>query len=683
MSDIKVSVIIPVYNASRWLAECLSTVISQTLQEIEIICVDDGSTDGSYQILEAFQKKDDRIKLIKQENAGAGAARNRGLDAASGEYLSFLDADDEFEPEMLLKAFNKCKEDSVDICIFKWGMKDAVDVKFGSFGYNPTLVPEKSVFNEQDIPEDFFGLTNPAAWNKLYRSDFLKENELQFQEIARVDDFCFTYKTLLLAKRITILDEVLMYYRIGNTYSQSNNMTNRWMYLYEAFDALKKVIDKDFSHREKDFLNLVVRNILFVADSIQDREAFESFASEVRDKWLVSLTKDYDKRSSYFIELEYERIHEMLNGSVEDYVFYELRRTKKSEDELWKKGIILENNLKKIETSYYEISSLKSHLKFYAKKRIKNKTIEDQKGLKKNTIDIYGPMEINESKKHWGDYYFVLSLKKEFEKRGYTVNIKYYPDDPGGSDSEYALVLRGIRKNYPQNIEKQKTIMWNISHPTEISIDEYNRYDLVYVASTKYAKELEKVVDVHVKPLLQCTDEEMMQYKEEGKTQELLFIGNTRNVYRQIIQDLIPADYDLKVYGLGWEQFISEEYITGEYYEYDKIAQAYHDTKIVLNDHWDDMREYGFVSNRIFDVLAAQSFVISDDMEEIHELFEGCVETYTTKEDLKEKIDYYMQHPEEREEKARRGQEIIREHHTFSKRVDEIVKDMQNEDLWK
>ena len=157
----------------------------------------------------------------------------------------------------------------------------------------------------------------------------------------------------------------------------------------------------------------------------------------------------------------------------------------------------------------------------------------------------------------------------------------------------------------------------------------------------------------------------------------MLFIGNTRDVYRQIVQDVLPPDYDLRVFGLGWEKFIPSEYIAGTYYEYEKIAQAYHDAKIVLNDHWEDMRENGFVSNRVFDALASQSFVISDDMEEIKELFEGCVETYTTKEDLREKIDYHMRNPGERDKKAKRGQQVVLEHHTMSKRVDEILNDMK------
>lgn len=105
MPDYKVSVIIPVYNSGQYLQTCLESVISQTLRDIQIICVDDGSVDSSSQILERFAAVDPRITVLHQTNSGAGAARNFGLQVARGEYLSFLDADDFCEPDMLERGY--------------------------------------------------------------------------------------------------------------------------------------------------------------------------------------------------------------------------------------------------------------------------------------------------------------------------------------------------------------------------------------------------------------------------------------------------------------------------------------------------------------------------------------------------------------------------------------------------
>ena len=119
MEGIKVSVIMAVYNAERYLRQALESVCQQTLRDIEIICVDDGSTDGSMEILKEFAGQDDRIKILQhlEKTDGAAAARNMGLQAARGEYLSFLDADDWFEPDMLEKAYEKASLRELDVLI--------------------------------------------------------------------------------------------------------------------------------------------------------------------------------------------------------------------------------------------------------------------------------------------------------------------------------------------------------------------------------------------------------------------------------------------------------------------------------------------------------------------------------------------------------------------------------------
>ena len=111
---VKVSVIIPVYNVEPYLKQCMDSVVGQTLKDIEIICVDDGSTDGSLDILKEYATEDSRIQIIEQKNAGAGAARNNGMRHATGKYLSFLDSDDFFEPRMLEKAYDLAEKDQAD-----------------------------------------------------------------------------------------------------------------------------------------------------------------------------------------------------------------------------------------------------------------------------------------------------------------------------------------------------------------------------------------------------------------------------------------------------------------------------------------------------------------------------------------------------------------------------------------
>ncbi len=288
-------------------------------------------------------------------------------------------------------------------------------------------------------------------------------------------------------------------------------------------------------------------------------------------------------------------------------------------------------------------------------------------------VDICGAMPESDAKKNWGDYHYALSMQKEFVKRGYQVNIRPREQWYHKSNAKYIIVLRGSKPYYPSMSDGRKYIMWNISHPEDVTVEEYNLYDYVFFASERMKKEIGPKIHVLSDVLLQCADEEVMSYTETGrKKYELLFVGNSRGVYRSILKDLLPTKYKLSVYGEGWDGFPVEDYVVSEYLENEKLGQAYHDAEIVLNDHWEDMREYGIISNRIFDVLAAGAFVISDEIPEVAEVFAGSVVSYRGVEDLKEKVQYYMENREERERLVKKGQEIVLSGHTFAYRVDRI-----------
>lgn len=290
-------------------------------------------------------------------------------------------------------------------------------------------------------------------------------------------------------------------------------------------------------------------------------------------------------------------------------------------------------------------------------------------------IDICGAMPDDESKKYWGDQHFAVGMKKEFEKLGYKANVlprdRWYDQSRAG----YVIVLRGKNSYYRPMGDNRKYIMWNISHPDDVTIDEYNSYDYVFFASQKMHDEFASKLHVPSGVAQQCVDDSAMVYEEgHDKQYELLFVGNSRHVFRPILKDLIPTEHKLTVYGRHWENFPVQDYVVSDYMDNSKVGQAYHDAKILLNDHWDDMRENGIISNRIFDALAVGAFIISDDIPEIHELFGDNVVTYHGREDLKEKIDYYLKHEEERDAKAKAGQKIALNGHTFRDRVAVMVK---------
>ena len=214
-----VSVIVPVHNGAKHLASCLRSIVEQTLTDLEILVIDDGSTDDSAKIIAEFAAADPRVSCLPGPGLGsAGEARNVGLDRATGDYLSFLDADDFFAPTLLAELHAKAVADDADIAICKFRVYDerTEDANPVSWPLRLEYFPEKTPFSPDAAGDALFLATNPAAWNKLFRTDFVRRTGLRFQGLRRTNDAFFTYSALSQADRLTYLDEYLLSYRTGN-----------------------------------------------------------------------------------------------------------------------------------------------------------------------------------------------------------------------------------------------------------------------------------------------------------------------------------------------------------------------------------------------------------------------------------------------------------------------------------
>ncbi len=225
----KVSVIIPVYNVSEYLGQCLDSVLLQTLQDIEVICVDDGSTDDSLDILQGYAMFDERLKIISQENAGAGAARNNGIKHATGEYIICLDSDDFFEPDMLEKMVAKAEEDNSDVvvCDFFLFNNETEQIDTNAKANVLEKFFKKSAFKPTDLNETLFDLNYPAAWNKLIKADLIRKHNITFDEQAKCfEDNLFCSLSLALANKISMLNQACIYYRRNQQTQITSNIKN-------------------------------------------------------------------------------------------------------------------------------------------------------------------------------------------------------------------------------------------------------------------------------------------------------------------------------------------------------------------------------------------------------------------------------------------------------------------------
>jgi len=306
----------------------------------------------------------------------------------------------------------------------------------------------------------------------------------------------------------------------------------------------------------------------------------------------------------------------------------------------------------------------------------KNKSSTNSGGrvMKGYKIAIKIPVPYWDVAYKWGDYHMAIALKKEFEAVGCKTIIQILPEwnNEYDDDCDVVIVLRGMHKYQPKR--KHFNILWHISHPDKITIEEYNSYDYVFIASSLWYNKMKKLCSVPVEVMLQCTDTELFyHYPAKKYRTELLFVGNARKEPRKILRDLLPTERELRVYGANWNEYIDKKYIFGEYIPNHKLNKAYSSCKILLNDHTEEMKKNGFISNRLFDGFASGAFIISDKVKGAEEVFGDALVTYKTPEELKHLIKMYVKNKELRREKAREGCRIVREYHTFQKRVNRFL----------
>ena len=215
---LKLSVIIPVYNVENYLEACLDSVHNQTLTDIEIICVNDGSTDNSLNILNEYSKKDSRIRIITKENGGQATARNLGIKMAKGEYIAFVDSDDFIEPDMLEKLYTKAKDNNLDLAMCKIATYDnhTKEIKDNVWYYMLGVFRDfkKDIFTHKDTKEFTCNIA-VTPYNKIYKSSLLKDNNILFPEGLIFEDEKFFYDVYLRARKVSIIDEFLYYYRVN------------------------------------------------------------------------------------------------------------------------------------------------------------------------------------------------------------------------------------------------------------------------------------------------------------------------------------------------------------------------------------------------------------------------------------------------------------------------------------
>ena len=333
-----VSVIVPVYNTSRYLRQCVDSLIHQTLKDVEFIFVDDGSTDDSVEILRQYRKRDERIKVLEQENKYAGVARNNGMKQATGKYIIFLDSDDYFDLTLLEKAFRCAEKNRAEIVFFA---HYHYDNQTGAIRKRPFHM-RRGVFSGKMLGDNAFSLFSVVPWNKLYLRSFLMKHNLEYQAIYKHNDVYFGSLAIALAERIACLNRRLVYHRINNPESIKGRGTIAYPHLIQCCTELKRSLIEHgkFCGCIKNAYNKVVSNSIerrtrskpkvmlskeFYSEMKKNLvpnlfESPEDFKDDTIIPGVIYESTDYDNYVMLLVERTEKEMDSMISKESKDYI---------------------------------------------------------------------------------------------------------------------------------------------------------------------------------------------------------------------------------------------------------------------------------------------------------------------------------------------------------------------------
>ena len=297
----KVSIIVPFHNVEQYISKCLTSLIYQTLQDIEIILIDDASTDKSREIAESYMKNDSRIILLTNENMlGQSSSRNKGLEIAKGEYVGFVDSDDWFELEMYEKMYNKAISDYTDITMCQallYDDKEGTTYSTDYYSLKPLEQMGDKTFSFQETKAEILDI-NVVLWNKIYRRTFLQTIAAKFSEGYIYEDLPFFFQSYLKAEKVNIVWEKLYYYRQNRQFSTMQNSDKK---VYDRIPMVEKTYNilknSDLYNEKKiDIISWIIDDIFHRYTLLEDKY-YEDYYPKMQEFFKQIEITDEDKKN--------------------------------------------------------------------------------------------------------------------------------------------------------------------------------------------------------------------------------------------------------------------------------------------------------------------------------------------------------------------------------------------------
>lgn len=320
----KASIVIPCYNAERFVEESVASAQAQVVRDIEIICVDDGSNDKTLAILKQLAAKDERIRVLEQPNGGEGPARDAGLCAATGDWLYFLDADDIMGPNLLEEAIACGEREQADVVVFRTTMlDDQTGEQYAcewSFKHDWL---EGTTFCPREHPEHVFNSFQNWVHNKLFRGSFVREHNLHMQHVHRTADLLFTCRALAEAERIALLDMPLYLYRVNNAQSAMATSDLYPLDFFKAFVALRAALEESgaWPLYHDSFVNWTIEGIAVNLRYARSYETYRAIADHLEREGFEQLDIVDFPREKSDMPNYYDQIRPLVEGEAQQTLF--------------------------------------------------------------------------------------------------------------------------------------------------------------------------------------------------------------------------------------------------------------------------------------------------------------------------------------------------------------------------
>jgi hypothetical protein len=765
-----VSAVIATYNFERFLPRAIDSVLAQDwpAEALDIVVVDDGSTDGTPQLMRAYAERHPNIRYIRKENGGHLSTFNAAIGAARGDYIALLDGDDEWLPGKI----------AAQVAVLE--ARPEVGLVHGDM----TVVDgDNRVLQESFVGAKSYDPVEGRILGRLMRGNVvttsaimvrasLRERYYPLPSWSRVQDWWISVRVAEVAEIAYLPQTVTLYRSHGGNLNLGQDMDRRaalmaaeipfrrWMLtsahsdgvgsseLLEAYQALESTAYQVSVHtgrplptiagvdKRQKLQGRTRRGAAFAAAKAGDDNealrqivaalAFNPYDQDARrelgkiaGRLLVAAERAHSDDAPATPVADGERVEGArafatladaaeLADRPELLAAYAAAFTAADDATL---VITLGEDAAELERLQAALAAtgldgddgpdllavpreprarlagavdavLSASLPDGALAALPTAAASGAGALAALHRPAAGTLRfcVNIAAPHWnaapswGDLHFARAIQQELARRGHPCAIHTMDgwDGTRGGDYEVVLHLKGLHA-YEGN-PRHLNVLWCISHPDLLTIAECDAADLVLVASEPFAARIAGGTSTPVVVLDQATDPDVfLPERDRAHARELVFVGNSRNVMRRILADLLPTERDLAIWGGGWDELVDPRHLAGTYLPNDHVRRAYASAGIVLNDHWDDMREHGFVSNRLYDAVAAGGFVISDHIDGIEGRFGGAVVTYRTADELHALVEHYLAHPAERAERAATGRELVLARHTFAHRVDELL----------